>query len=223
LFGMKKVLYRRNPKFFLPIYKNGDAIHIYDERSKLPLLSKKMPCPHCGKLVYECDMHYEEHGAARLAGCSIECARLASKLWQECSCCKKLHYVNDMHSVTDSGTRQYVCRKCYRDNSVPCDSCNNMVLRSSTVEVGDLQVCQSCARNYPKCAICTKRTHRDLLVTVNGLTLCTHCIKKNDLFCEVCRTVSQNKCKTVSVGGRNVRVCKECLEPAPGTDLGNVK
>ena len=223
MFGLKKVLYRRNPKFFLPVYRNGDAIHIYDERSRLPAIGKKMPCPNCGTLVPEFEMHYEEIGSHRLMGCSAKCARISSKLYMPCKDCGEVFFHREMTvSGTNESNREYRCRLCTKKNSVSCEWCGSLQHKSNLQDYEGAKVCGNCLRNLPQCSECSTRHHQEEMMQVGGSYVCSKCVKKKGMVCEICRCHASEKCKQVKVSGKTVRVCKDCLEPAPGTDLGSV-
>lgn len=213
LLGIKKVLYRQNPKFFLPIFKNGDSILVYDERTRPIVPTRKLACPHCGVVVPEGKLYSEELSSYRIVGCTKECARKHSKLFGKCSGCGEYFLSQAMHQVNN----KYLCVKCSRSLMLACSACGTNTYKESMTEVdGDL-LCKNCHKKS-RCVVCKKiMTDSSESKSVGESRCCTTCLPKSGHLCFVCRTISGSKLKMRRILGSTIPMCDECASPLPGT------
>ena len=213
LLGIKKVLYRHNPKFFLPIFKNGDSVLVYDERTKPVIPNKKTTCPHCHKTVEESSLYAEEYNSYRLVGCSKECARKHSKAYRKCDECGEYIHAESIQK-TDTGS---YCNPCYRIRIVNCNLCGSGYPKSAMKEINGQQFCKKCA-SKSKCIVCGVVVIRssDVKQVGDGYS-CITCLPKSGHLCLVCRTISSKKLPVRKVLGMKIPICDDCAAPLPGT------
>ena len=213
LLGIKKVLYKHNPKFFLPIFRNGDSVLIYDERTKPVAPNKKIKCPHCHKTVDESSLYAEEYSSYRLVGCSKECARKHSKVYRKCDECGEYFHKDNLHQA-ESGT---YCGPCYRGRIVRCSLCGGGFSKKDIKEINGQPFCKKCA-SKSKCIVCgdVVKHHTDVR-TVGDSSCCITCLPKSGCMCLVCRTISPTKLPVKKVCGMKIPICDDCSSPLPGT------
>lgn len=212
LFGLKKVLFRYNPKFYLPIYRNGDSIHVYDQKTKLLTIGRLAPCPHCSKKVPAHKLYSEEINSYRLIGCTEECAKKHSAHHKLCAGCKKYAYVGDM---AEFDKKRY-CRACQDEMLTRC-SCGNM-FRNTKDERHRL--CLNCRKNVRVCTVCEKTlnpmTGRVIEYT-SGKSCCIECLGETGFLCSICRSRTSKEMKPVVINNEKIFICEDCKEPLPGT------
>ena len=213
LLGIGKVLYRQNPKFFLPIFKNGDSVLVYDERTRPIVPTRKLSCPHCGDTVPEGELFSEEISSYRVVGCTKECARKHSKIFGKCHSCKGYFLTQSMHSVNN----KFFCTKCVRTLTIPCSACGNSTYREEMKEVDGEPLCKNCHKKS-RCMVCKKViTDSCNEKNVGDSKCCTTCLPKSGHFCMVCRSISASKLPSRKVVGMVIPICDECAAPLPGT------
>ena len=213
LLGIRKVMYRQNPKFFLPIFKNGDSVLVYDERTRPVIPTKKLSCPHCGVMVPEDKLYTEEFGSYRLVGCTKKCARGHSKVYVQCDGC--------MEHVQSGGASQvkdkHYCQRCVRMFMVTCSVCGGTSRKDDCKAIGGDILCKRCQK-LSKCTVCKKViTNSADSRSVGDLVCCISCLPKSGHLCLVCHTIYNTEITSKIINGTSFPICDDCVNPLPGT------
>lgn len=213
LFNLKQVIYRKNSKFFLPIYLNKDSVHVYDARSQRQYLGRKLPCPNCGKVVEEEHFYYRQEGDIQILGCSEKCAIKHSKVMGECNLCEAI--VNPAQMVGFEG--KLYCKECWNKNTYACGKCGNRYMGEPTVTKDKEIRCPNCYKNSGyQCKGCGDRyakPHRMIETQSKGCFYCLECVTAGNLYCVVCRTAYDKSLNLISNGRIKRAICDECLTP----------
>jgi hypothetical protein len=213
LLGIPKVLYRQNPKFFLPIFRNGDSILVYDERTKPIIPNKRLSCPHCGTSVPEGELYMEEMSSYRIIGCTQECARKNSKLFTQCAGCGE-HVLSP--TAASVANRRY-CPRCVKTRVLNCVICGSGGFKEDMKEIEGSPVCKNCLKKA-KCMVCGDIiTDSSTYKKIGDLHCCNKCLMKSGHVCSVCRTTSTKKIPLKRIGGMRIPICEDCASPLPGT------
>lgn len=213
LLGIRKVMYRQNPKFFLPIFKNGDSVLVYDERTRPVIPTKKLSCPHCGVMVPEDRLYTEEVSSHRLVGCTKECARGHSKLYVLCEGCKEHVQAGNAGQMKN----KHYCPRCVRAFIVTCAVCGSNVNKEEVKVIDGAPICKRCQK-LSKCIVCKKViTNSQDAKSVGDSTCCIACLPKSGHLCLVCHTIFPTKITPKRISGTSFYICEDCANPLPGT------
>jgi len=206
MLGLKKVVYKNWSNFFLPIYLNRDAVLVYDERVRLMDTEKKMPCPHCGKLVHENDFHFEEDGNFRMLGCTEKCAHKSSKTYIPCERCREDFKQGRMRGHNN----KYYCVSCFYIVTESCHKCNGRYDTTKMKHTNDGSVmCQRCWDELAYCDKCGERSIlRNVLEKRGDKMLCKSCINKDE-YCAVCKR--ERTTTSLKVGTKTIGCCDVCV------------
>lgn len=219
LFKFDKVIWKTNETFFLPIYRNGECIHVHPERFSDHLDKKrKLPCPHCGKMVPEADYYYSENGHTRLMGCSKDCALEASGMLKICPFCDSRVNRDQMHRFR---TDTWICGPCYTNYTHQCSRCGGRYTEEEGDDTEDGAFrCYPCLEKTPHCHICAKKFASNVCQTNDRDShgkyryLCHACLERHKRMCNKCNGIFSFELTTVKKRHFKHVYCDNCLRAA---------
>jgi len=210
LFGFDKVTFKHIGKndFFLPIYKNGDAVQITMPRS-FDYIDRALPCPHCEDMIPEKEYEYKLDGSTVLLGCS----NCYDEHDNRCSCENCGRMMNEDDTFSLENYNGVYCESCYNDNVYHCHHCEQSYWGSDDLTlVNDNYYCDDCYNKYiTRCYGCGfEDESSDNFYVYDNDYICQECYEKNYFTCEDCGEVYRNS--DVNQNDDGVCYCESCFK-----------
>ncbi len=173
-------------------------------------------CEECAEEKYSkceiCHRHVCEQDLV-FAGSKSVCISCLCEKYVLCPHCET--FIKAANAVDFHG--HLMCKKCKTDYFDVCDGCNRNVEKEELEEVRlnrkTLSLCPDCLNGkYILCDDCREWKPAETACHWNGHVYCERCAGFHCKLCDSCKKlVAENKIENLTVKGRSLEVCPDCL------------